>query len=465
MNLAECLSNADIATLRSIADTYELTCSRHSKLALMQELLYLFRSKKFLRDELKRWKEGNPEGFLRLGLETRGLYSAEELTGMFRRSSSDGRPGVDDGVIRGFIFPTTRESGRLQYCLPKEIHEVMQEETVQVFYAVMEQSDSGPLTYQEADYALQRDLDLFLQYLSRHDVQLTTGGSMYKRHLERILQIFEVSETPLEGGWRFGYGRRFYDYPDRFALIYDYAYANHLIEEGRDGLLRTTDRAEEWQMQTQAARQKSLVQFYISSYRRPIPRLPQIVRMMLLAPQNRWLASDSFLDTCGELVCEYYYDTRESVWRLRILNMLCYLGIIRLGEDENQKLWFQTTKLGQQLLTKGAVAAASESQPDPRRVVIVQPNFEIFAASAEPAIIAEIAALSELKQGGPLQVYRLTRDSVIHALGVGKSVTKWLQYMQSCSQTPIPGNVERTLMEWESQFHDTSGTATDTMSS
>ncbi len=465
MNLAECLSNADIATLRAIADNYQLSCSRHSKLALMQEILYLFRSKQFVADRIDDWKRGHEEVFVRLGLESRQVYSAEELSGMFRRCRDNASTALEQGERQGWLYPTTRDSGRLQYCVPTELHKVMQNETIRVFYSNIHQSEIGPLTYREADYALARDADLFLQYLARHEVPLTTGGSMYKRHLERILDLFEVPETPLEGGWRFGYGRRFYDYPDRFALLYDFAYANQLIEEGRDGVLRTTESAIGWQGIAHGQKQRSLLQFYVSSYRRPIPRLPQIVRMMSLAPPNRWLASESFLATCGDMVSEYYYDSRDSVWNRRILGMLCHLGVIRVGDDENGKTWFQTTKLGQQLLTQGTVAAAADTQPDPRRVLIVQPNFEIFAASAEPVVIAEITALAELKQGGPLQVYRLTKETVKHGLAAGKSVSSWLQRVQSYSQTPIPGNVERTLIEWESQYQSQTDTATDSLSS
>lgn len=465
MNLAECLSNADISTLRMIADTYDLSCSRHSKLALMQEILFLFRSRTFVAESFLDWKKGYEEVFLRLGLESRQLYSSEELTGMFRRSQNDVTAGLDVGVRHGWLYPTTRESGRLQYCVPREIHEVVQDETVRAFYADVLQSEVSPLTYHEADYALQRDTDLFLQYLSRHEVQLTTGGSMYKRHLEKILQLLEVTEAPLDGGWRFGYGRRFYDYPDRFALIYDYAYANQLIEEGRDGILRPTDGVSDWQLMPQAGRQRSLLQFYIGSYRRPIPRLPQIVRMMSLASPQMWVSSDSFLASCGDLVSEYYYDSREAVWHSRILTMLGHLGIIRYGEDENGKTWFQMTKLGQELLTPGTVAAVSEGQQDARRVLIVQPNFEIFAVSADPVVMGEVAPWTELKQSGPLQVHRLTRDTVRSALESGKSLADWLQYVQSHSQTPIPGNVERTLTEWESAFSDNGDVTTDTLSS
>lgn len=465
MNLAECLSNADIATLRAIADNYDLSCSRHSKLALMQEILYLFRSRKFVADRIIDWKAGHEEVFVRLGLESRQMYSAEELAGMFRRCKDNAAAALEQGERQGWLYPTTRDSGRLQYCVPTEIHKVMQDETIRVFYSNIDQSELGPLTYRESDFALVRDADLFLQYLDRHEVPLTTGGSMYKKHIEKILELFEVPETPLEGGWRFGYGRRFYDYPDRFALIYDYAYANQFIEEGRDGFLRTTDAALRWQGISLSHRQKSMLQFYISSYRRPVPRLPQIVRMMSLASADRWLDSESFLVNCGEMVSEYYYDSREVVWNARILSMLCHLGVIRVGEDENEKSWFQTTKLGQQLLTQGTVAAASDTQPDPRRVLIVQPNFEIFAASAEPVVMSEIAALAELKQGGPLQVYRLSKETVRNGLTAGKTVSAWLQYVQTYSQTPIPGNVERTLIEWESEYQSQINANADSLSS
>lgn len=447
MNLAECLSHADIATLRGIAKTYELNCSMHSKLQLLQEISFTFRHKRFVEDQLEAWQQGNESVFLRIGLDTRHVFPAEELTGMFQ---SGGRVSerIDEAIRKGWLFPTTRAAGRLQYCVPEELHKAIRKRVIGTFYANVATSDDGPLIYRDEGEAMARDTDVFLQYVRNHDVQLTTEGSIYKRHLLRLLEMMEVEETPLEGGWRFGYGRRFYDYPDRFALLYDHAYAMRLISEGQDGFLHVTDGEEEWHERSLPSKQRSLLNYYISAYRRPIPRLPQMVRMLAAAPSQTWFSSDSMQKAWGDLLTEYYYDSRQSVWDLRILNMLRYLGIVRVGEDEKHQKWFQTTKLGQQLLTQDTLQSVSDEARDKKRILIVQPNFEIFVTADQPQISAELALFTELKQSGALRVYRLAKDTVMRGLSTGRGIEEWLNFLQVHGQAPVPGNVERTLLEW-----------------
>ncbi|MCL6453815.1 MAG: helicase-associated domain-containing protein [Alicyclobacillus sp.] len=445
MNLAECLTHADIATLREIAKTYDLHCSPHSKLALMQEILFCFKRRTFLEEQLPRWREGVETVVLRLSLEARNVFSAEEVDAMFSHLGGD---RVARAVREGWLFPSTRASGRLQYVIPKELQEAMRQHAVSVVFSQVRSADDGPYVFRDEAEALSRDADVFLQYVRHHDVQLTADGSMYKRHLTRLLDLLEVPEQPLEPGWRFGYGRRFYDYPDRFALIYDHAYARQLIEEGDDGILRCTDEAAVWLDKPVHEKQRSFVSYYVSAYRRPIPRLPQVVRLLAYAPKGVWMEAESMFEAYGNLINAYYYDTREAVWQQRILKMLRHLGILRVGEDEMNQTWFQTTNLGQQLLTPDNLQPASEDLRETRRVLIVQPNFDVFVTADQPRVTAELAAFADLRQSGVLQTYRLSRDSVARGLASGRSIDEWLTFLHTHAQAPVPGNVERMLKEW-----------------
>jgi len=451
MNIAECLSHADIATLRGIASTYKLNCSMHSKLELMQEILYTFRSKTFLVEQLPKWREGTESVFMRLCLDTRNVFSAEEIRGMFLQTAA-GEERLKQAMLEGWLFPTTRLAGRLQYAVPKELHSEMGRSTVAEFFTQAKTVNQGPYIYREEALALARDTDLFLQYVSNYDVQLAADGSMYKRHLTKVLEIFEITEEPLTGGWRFGYGRRFYDYPDRFALIYDHAYARNLIIEGPDGFLRCPDEPAQWTEWGLIAKQRSVLSHYLSAYRRPIPRLPQIVRLLGYASADDWFNSDSTLEAYGNLVNAYYYDTRQAVWEHRIIKMLRHLGVIRVGEDEMRQTWFQTTKLCQQLLTPENLQVPADEVGEMKRVLIVQPNFEVFVTADQPRVTAELATFSELKQSGALCTYRLSKESVLRGLQTGRAIDKCVEFLQRNAAAPVPGNVERMLVEWGRAF-------------
>ncbi len=462
MRLSECLNSADISTLRAIADHYDLPCSRHSKQALLQEILYQFQSRPFLDEHVAKWQAGKEQAMLRLCLEQRQLFSQEELVGVFQ--SQGGEAGIQAAMREGWLFPTTRFNGRLLYCIPDELHKALRARVIHHFSSHLATLDNGPLLYQEEGQAMVRDLDVFLQYVRHHEVRLTVDGSMYKRNLCQILELLEVSEEPLQGGWRFGYGRRFHDYPDRFALLYDFAYHANLIAEDSDGLLRLGGGVDNWLNLGALERHKGLLKFYITTYRRPIKRLPQIAQLIAHSAV-KWIDSEQMLNTVSDLVQPYYYDDQLQVWRTRILKMLMHLGMIRIGADENGREWFQITQLGQQLLTPDALPVSPDQTRDRQRILIVQPNFEIVVTTEQLLITAQLAMFTELRQAGVVRVYRMTEDSVRKGIQSGKSVSAWLEFLHNYSQNPVPGNVERTLEEWERTLAAEGGSESDSLTS
>jgi len=444
LRLAECLNGSDIATLRKIAERYKFECPKYSKLTLIQEITYAFRTPTFLNEHFSTLFAQRPTSLLRLCLDSRDMFSAEDLAAMFGPADKSTRPF--EGVLRdGWLFPTSRANGRILFVIPEEIKRAMRTYVMTELQSQMVTAEQGPVTYREEDTALSRDLGMFLEYVRHHDVQLTVEGAMYKRYLQQVLSLLEIDEEVLSGGWRFGYGRRFHDYPDRFALLYDYAFAEHLICEGVDSILHVTPEATAWLSSERITRQRSIVRYYISLYRRPIPRLPQVVQLFGFVTE-KWVKATSAFTVLAALLNAYYYDDVTHVWQDRILKMLMHLGLIRIGEDENSTTWFQITKLGQQLLTQDTIVEHVAREPE--RILIVQPNFEILVTEDAPLITAELALFAEVKEAGAVRVYRLTDNSVLRGLETGRPLDKWMEFVQQNSQSPMPGNVERTLQEW-----------------
>jgi hypothetical protein len=442
----ECLNDADIDTLRRIADHYGFSCSRHSKMEMLQEVLLSFRNPRFLRRHLAEWRRGREFPLLRLCLAADRPLTGEEVRGLFASSGSGDI--LEEATNEGWLFATTRIDGRRLFVLPSELKRTMQDELVESVLAPVERTPEGPIVFAEEGYALSHDLDIFLEYVDHHAVLLTQDGAMYKRNLLQILELLEIPEAPLAGGWRFGYGRRFHDYPDRFALIYDFAYHAHYIEESTDGYLRIGPERERWLQMGALDRQQALLRFYLSLYRRPISRLPLLTQLIGRA-QPHWILSESMFQALDPLINEYYYDTKQQVWETRVVKMLTHLGILRSGNDDLGRRWFQITKLGQELLTPDAIPESENRVGDEQRVLIVQPNFEILVTADNPRLTAVLAAFADLKQGGALRIYRMTRSSLERAAKEGDSLSSWLSFLAKHSQTPIPGNVERTLREWE----------------
>ncbi|QQE76793.1 helicase-associated domain-containing protein [Alicyclobacillus sp. SO9] len=392
-----------------------------------------------------KWYVGRELGLLRLCLEQDRVYAREELTAWFGTEDL-----IDAAVTEGWLFPTSRvTNNRSGYCIPQEIRAFIYKHVTDSFREKLILDKDGPLIYSDEQHVLAQDLDVFLEYVRNQEVTLTQDGAIYKRHLIRLLQLLQVQEETLNGGWRFGYGRRFHDYPDRFALMYDYAFSNRLIEERDDGLLAVTQLSDEWLEDSAVNRERSMAIFYISLYRRAILKLPVIVKLFALTKDD-WVNLDSMLKAVAPFVNEYYYDSVDSVWRERIVKMMMHLGLIRIGEDESGQQWFQTTDLCQQLLTTGQTSVSPETRS--KQTLIVQPNFNVIATADEPSVTGELARIADIKETGAVRVYRISESSFIRGLDAERNCRHWLTFLEQHSQTPVPGNIEKTLLDWEKSW-------------
>lgn len=447
MRLSECLTHADISVLQKVADYYQLSCIRHSKLSLLQEILITLRNPDLTVSQVNKWSVLRRQAMMRLSFDSRGIFSTEELEAMFQ--SQGDSMALSELTRQGWLYPTTRFNGRLQYCLPEELQKSLATSLTSEMLTHLRLRREEPLICRDEGYALVRDFEVLLEYAKRHRVQLTVEGSLYKRNLEQLLQLLEVAEFPPESGWRFGYGRRFHDYPDRLALMYDFAYQQQLLVENEESILAVTDEIPRWQQLAEIVKLKRLFNFYVSLYRRAIFRLPLILRLLMQLPKDHWVNSLDLLSILGDLVQPYYYDARDNVWENRILKMLMHLGVLRTGIDEDRQTWFQITQVGQQLLSGDTLPQDIEVTTTERRVLMVQPNFEIVATADHTAILTELALLCDLKEGGTLRIYRMSEASARHGLASGKTADEWIDFLSRYSQTPVPGNVERTLREWE----------------
>ena len=143
----------------------------------------------------------------------------------------------------------------------------------------------------------------------------------------------------------------------------------------------------------------------------------------------------------------------ERQWLEKALTTwLYYLGIIELGLSEGKPVSFRLTPLGKQVLHPELEERARESNSSsPQPTWIVQPNFEIVVYlsainSQQLAFLERHAERVKVEQH--VAIYRLTRESVYHALEKGSSLTELLEQLQVGASVPLPQNVEVDLRSW-----------------
>ncbi|WP_159883037.1 hypothetical protein [Paenibacillus puerhi] len=353
MNLADMLSYADIHDLGRIAGTYECECNGHSKHELIQSILSRVGRKDVLNHFVEELSMEDIRFLNSLLFDQRGSFSLEELIARVRQSRIGQEKDQDDwnprDMIarfkhRGWLFNGYSQQTRYLFEVPQDLKQRFIAALAKRFEETIVRTEE-PAAYRDEQRLLADDIVLFLRMLQGQEIMLTAEMVMYKRNLQQILDSLSVHEEPVgKTAWRFGYGRMFRDYPNRFSFIYDYCYFNDLITEHHQ-VLALTDRGREIVEAGSREDPVQLYRFWLRLYKGPIPGLQSIVHW-LNKLSSSWMTLASVKNTLGPLIRPFYYDTAESILELRIVQMMMHLGLLRIGEHEREGRVLQVTRLG-----------------------------------------------------------------------------------------------------------------------
>lgn len=99
--------------------------------------------------------------------------------------------------------------------------------------------------------------------------------------------------------------------------------------------------------------------------------------------------------------------------------------------------------------TVAAMLTGAEAEATTFRPALVQSSFEVVAdASADPSLVAAVAAFSRLVRADFAAVMRIERQSVERALEAGVSPLLPTNALEALSGRPLPQNVATTLSDW-----------------
>lgn len=250
---------------------------------------------------------------------------------------------------RGWLFNGHSQQTKYLFRIPEDIKRRFSDCFAAHIRKQLEYIDT-PAVYRDETHIIEQDILQFLRFVHQNKIPLTIDGTMYKRTLQQILALFHVQEEPVKSrGWRFGYGRKFKDYPDRFSFIYDYCYYSGLIEEQPQGL-RLTSRGIERVRDQKREDLLDLYKLWLKLYKGPIPNLQPLVQWIHLIC-DRWTTVESLHRTLRRMIQSYYYDSTDQILNKRIIQMMMHLGLLQVGEDESRGSVVRVTKLGSRVIT------------------------------------------------------------------------------------------------------------------
>lgn len=357
MNLADMLNYTDIQELGRIARSYNCQCSPHSKNELIQSILSTVGRQCVLDDLVAGMDKADIQFLNSLLFEERNAFSLEDLiarASLSRPEEPEGGGGNPRELVarfkqRGWLFNGYSRETQYLFQVPDDLKKRFADALQRHFERKLVYLEHTPRVYRDEQNRLTEDIRTFLLLLDEASMPVNTEGFLYKKHLQQIIGRLSVSEEPVaKTAWRFGYGRRYREYPIRFSFIYDYCYyQGYLEEQGFEVRLSAAGR----ELVQSGARisVKELYSFWLRLYREPIPNL-QSLAQWLGRLAERWVTAESAAQVICPLVNAYYYDSPRDILESRMLPMMMHLGLLRIGGDADAGAVLQASELGKSII-------------------------------------------------------------------------------------------------------------------
>ena len=236
-------------------------------------------------------------------------------------------------IKHGWLFQGYSTQTQYLYHVPSDTREQMIECLLEPYHNLA--MVRPPTCYRDEENQITLDLKHFL--IQKQEVRTTDGGAIYPNQLRQLMDIFYVSEELITGkGPRFGFGRTYHLYPDRFSLIYDFALYHSYFFEDTDGYLRLVEQNFGNVLVTD---EKELVfnlyRFWIRLYKRPIPNLPIVLKWIGFFAHMGWFPVVNLFKSLFTLGLSHFITKRRSTLFNSSAKNVIHLGVLRIGEEES----------------------------------------------------------------------------------------------------------------------------------
>ncbi len=466
MRLAECLNQSDIGNLRKIALRHAIHCPLYSKNSLLQEILNRFSDPNYVAERLEALPLNVRQALQEIALENRNEFAETELLSLLRRQQPSELKNLKkitttiltELLEEGILFATGAPLQKSYRC-PVEIWRRIQSHETQQMRQSVQTSSQEPTWICDDARAMTHDAVTFLLFLARHEIRLTQDSVIFKRQQQQILDLFKVKEDVLPNhiGFRFGYSRRFHDYPDRFSLIYDHLFDEGCLEEDPSGVLRLNeDKSGKYMTLSENKRAELLFRFYVRTYRIAIPTLGRIITRIGKLASHTWVYAKSLEDALIHLVRDFYYEPKDQVYPHRIIQMLVYLGFIAQGQQVQNDILYQLTPSGSIWLEATTTLDDGFTETNNHSIrpqAVILPTFDILVPEEADSTYAwDLQKLAEPINRDHMRTYRMTRESIYQALLNGWKLEQIREFLLTISGTEIPKNVDHALRDWSEEY-------------
>jgi hypothetical protein len=145
-----------------------------------------------------------------------------------------------------------------------------------------------------------------------------------------------------------------------------------------------------------------------------------------------------------------YWLDDEGTWAANaVMATLAHLGLVERG-DPQRRPCFRLTAVGRAVF--GAPEVTPEQPKEETKFLTVQPNHEVVAYldNVDASAVWPLARIARpvSAEGGPVQTFVLTRDSMYQGLESGLRGEEVRRFLLDHSKSGLPDNVGQSLLEW-----------------
>lgn len=140
----------------------------------------------------------------------------------------------------------------------------------------------------------------------------------------------------------------------------------------------------------------------------------------------------------------------EGILGRFIASRLVPLGGVTVGRDDQCQFLFQLEDPGRYLL---GLTEDFEYGANRKTEVLVQPNFEVTFLAPSPSTEAEIGRFAERVGQRVGVLFKITRESIQKAAGLGVGADHVLETLRAAACQPLPDNVEHEIEAWFGRCH------------
>lgn len=309
---------------------------------------------------------------------------------------------------------------------------------------------------------LAADLGVFIESVRRNPVRISRNDEVYKADRRRIRESFVFRESELV---------------DRDRIFDEVLFAAQhlgLVQKSDDGFLELRPGCD-------AYLQRPLEEIMKATYRLALERSGSVGRSLhqsemrrLLAdklcddPERWWvgrsLAADcrhrylatlearGIRDRYRDRFFSAYFSGRETPADLLIeldrdwMRQLFVLGLLDAAVDDQQRvIAWRLSALGARVLGAEGVALDTGLRP-----LLVNPDFEVLVLPEGDVsdVVHRLDLFAQREKTDDVVHFRLTRDRVESAVGAGRSMPDFIEFLEARSRGGVPQNVIYSLESW-----------------